>query len=228
MTAAKPSGGTLRRYRMWAALLGSATSATHASSTVSSSALCKRQHCYVRPSLLALTGGRRRCEPLITALQALSCDAVEKRTLSLPPPSADGGEDDDAPPQPRHVALALAPPSGPVTRALRTVAQALRAGPRSTCRGRRGAAFAPKALLRALCGSCPRFRGYRQQDAQEVLRELLDALRTEEALVSPQWSPRGRVSVSVLMTAPAFPARRGRIVCAPWHGGAATGRAVPH
>lgn len=40
----------------------------------------------------------------------------------------------------------------------------------------------PKELLEAICGAAPRFRGYGQHDAQELLRSLLEQLEKEQKL----------------------------------------------
>ena len=41
----------------------------------------------------------------------------------------------------------------------------------------------PRPLFQALCKAAPRFRGYQQQDSQELLRTLLDYLEREEHTV---------------------------------------------
>ncbi|XP_028903157.1 ubiquitin carboxyl-terminal hydrolase 45 isoform X2 [Ornithorhynchus anatinus] len=40
--------------------------------------------------------------------------------------------------------------------------------------------LSPKALFSQLCQKAPRFKGFQQQDSQELLHYLLDAMRTEE------------------------------------------------
>ncbi|XP_057646875.1 ubiquitin carboxyl-terminal hydrolase 45 isoform X2 [Chionomys nivalis] len=40
--------------------------------------------------------------------------------------------------------------------------------------------LSPKVLFNQLCQKAPRFRGFQQQDSQELLHHLLDAVRTEE------------------------------------------------
>uniref|UniRef100_A0A8C5DXM4 Ubiquitin carboxyl-terminal hydrolase n=1 Tax=Gouania willdenowi TaxID=441366 RepID=A0A8C5DXM4_GOUWI len=42
----------------------------------------------------------------------------------------------------------------------------------------------PKALFNQLCQKAPRFKGYQQQDSQELLHYLLDSIRMEETKVS--------------------------------------------
>uniref|UniRef100_A0A8C6RJF3 Ubiquitin carboxyl-terminal hydrolase n=1 Tax=Nannospalax galili TaxID=1026970 RepID=A0A8C6RJF3_NANGA len=41
--------------------------------------------------------------------------------------------------------------------------------------------LSPKILFNQLCQKAPRFKGFQQQDSQELLHSLLDAVRTEEA-----------------------------------------------
>lgn len=40
--------------------------------------------------------------------------------------------------------------------------------------------LSPKVLFNQLCQKAPRFKGFQQQDSQELLHHLLDAVRTEE------------------------------------------------
>uniref|UniRef100_A0A2D4L8H9 Peptidase C19 ubiquitin carboxyl-terminal hydrolase domain-containing protein n=1 Tax=Micrurus spixii TaxID=129469 RepID=A0A2D4L8H9_9SAUR len=40
--------------------------------------------------------------------------------------------------------------------------------------------LSPKILFSQLCQKAPRFKGFQQQDSQEVLHYLLDAMRIEE------------------------------------------------
>eukprot|EP00118_Oscarella_pearsei_P011914 m.83786 g.83786 ORF g.83786 m.83786 type:complete len:325 (+) comp36368_c0_seq18:35-1009(+) len=46
----------------------------------------------------------------------------------------------------------------------------------------------PKRLFSAICQKARRFHGYQQQDSQELLRYLLDALKVEEIKVQVQYS----------------------------------------
>ncbi|XP_019393341.1 PREDICTED: ubiquitin carboxyl-terminal hydrolase 45 isoform X5 [Crocodylus porosus] len=53
--------------------------------------------------------------------------------------------------------------------------------------------LSPKILFSQLCQKAPRFKGFQQQDSQELLHYLLDAMRTEETKVSKP-VPLGRTS----------------------------------
>ena len=45
-----------------------------------------------------------------------------------------------------------------------------------------GGTFNPSVLFSCICKKAPRFRGYAQQDSQELLHALLDALQVPRAL----------------------------------------------
>lgn len=46
--------------------------------------------------------------------------------------------------------------------------------------------FSPKGLFGAVCKKAPRFRGFAQQDSEELLHVLLDTLQARRAPVVPR------------------------------------------
>jgi ubiquitin C-terminal hydrolase len=73
-------------------------------------------------------------------------------------------------------------PSSPLGKGVKKVGGKKAVGKK--VRGRGGAgAYSPSRLFQAVCSKAPRFKGFEQQDAHELLRCLLDGLDTEELVV---------------------------------------------
>ncbi|XP_047415359.1 ubiquitin carboxyl-terminal hydrolase 45 isoform X5 [Sciurus carolinensis] len=58
--------------------------------------------------------------------------------------------------------------------------------------------LSPKILFNQLCQKAPRFKGFQQQDSQELLHYLLDAVRTEETKISTVKDPFIDISLPII------------------------------
>jgi len=93
---------------------------------------------------------------------AAACAAKEGFSQNITPKSKD---------VPR-LTVTIQETAGPVTNALCKLLQDFR--------GSSGGTLNPRQLFGEICKKATRFKGYRQQDSQELLRYLLDSIRSEE------------------------------------------------
>ncbi|XP_033957855.1 ubiquitin carboxyl-terminal hydrolase 45 [Pseudochaenichthys georgianus] len=73
----------------------------------------------------------------------------------------------------------------------------------------------PKILFNQLCQKAPRFKGYQQQDSQELLHYLLDSIRVEETKISTVKEAFIDISLPIIeerMSKPSNPSRLGKVV----------------
>ncbi|MGH0174608.1 UNVERIFIED_CONTAM: hypothetical protein FKN15_069631, partial [Acipenser sinensis] len=68
----------------------------------------------------------------------------------------------------------------------------------------------PKLLFNQLCHKAPRFKGYQQQDSQELLHYLLDAMRVEETKISTVKEAFIDLSLPIIEERVSKPANPGR------------------
>ncbi|XP_059588253.1 ubiquitin carboxyl-terminal hydrolase 45 isoform X3 [Alligator mississippiensis] len=70
--------------------------------------------------------------------------------------------------------------------------------------------LSPKILFSQLCQKAPRFKGFQQQDSQELLHYLLDAMRTEETKISTVKEPFIDLSLPIIEERVSKPVPLGR------------------
>ncbi|KAM9267638.1 ubiquitin carboxyl-terminal hydrolase 45 isoform 2-T3 [Cariama cristata] len=70
--------------------------------------------------------------------------------------------------------------------------------------------LSPKMLFSQLCQKAPRFKGFQQQDSQELLHYLLDAMRIEETKISTVKEPFIDLSLPIIEERVAKPVPLGR------------------
>ncbi|XP_074006199.1 ubiquitin carboxyl-terminal hydrolase 45 isoform X3 [Numenius arquata] len=70
--------------------------------------------------------------------------------------------------------------------------------------------LSPKVLFSQLCQKAPRFKGFQQQDSQELLHYLLDAMRIEETKISTVKEPFIDLSLPIIEERVAKPVPLGR------------------
>ncbi|XP_025781134.1 ubiquitin carboxyl-terminal hydrolase 45 isoform X3 [Puma concolor] len=71
--------------------------------------------------------------------------------------------------------------------------------------------LSPKVLFNQLCQKAPRFKGFQQQDSQELLHYLLDAVRTEETKISTVKDPFIDISLPIIEERVSKPVLLGRM-----------------
>ncbi|XP_022375959.1 ubiquitin carboxyl-terminal hydrolase 45 isoform X4 [Enhydra lutris kenyoni] len=71
--------------------------------------------------------------------------------------------------------------------------------------------LSPKVLFNQLCQKAPRFKSFQQQDSQELLHYLLDAVRTEETKISSVNDPFIDISLPIIEERVSKPVLLGRM-----------------
>ncbi|XP_055115635.1 ubiquitin carboxyl-terminal hydrolase 45 isoform X5 [Symphalangus syndactylus] len=71
--------------------------------------------------------------------------------------------------------------------------------------------LSPKVLFNQLCQKAPRFKDFQQQDSQELLHHLLDAVRTEETKISTVKDPFIDISLPIIEERVSKPLLSGRM-----------------